>query len=169
MIATTEACTTEGGARKILFCLLLPAAGCCCRLLLLWLLLWDCGAGGRKNSFCRAEFFCLAVPSCMRGERVSSLHLTGHSATDPVIDAHRRGRTGRCTAPLLRSPAQGADTITWLAGQEASPPTGCFWFDRAPQAEHVWPWTRRSEHQLDALVEHVFHATEPYLSHRSPP
>jgi hypothetical protein len=39
----------------------------------------------------------------------------------------------------LRSQAQGADTIVWLAAApEAAVVTGRFWFDRAPVREDLW-------------------------------
>ncbi len=44
--------------------------------------------------------------------------------------------------PLLRTPAQGADTLVWLAGaRESSRSTGDFWLDRHPRFEHKVPWT----------------------------
>jgi dehydrogenase/reductase SDR family member 12 len=49
----------------------------------------------------------------------------------------------RLTRPILLSPEQGADTITWLA---TAPPgrlgSGQFWHDRRPRPEHLLPWTR---------------------------
>ena len=41
------------------------------------------------------------------------------------------------TAPLLRSPEQGADTIVWLAtADEPSRVSGLFWHDRKPRPTH---------------------------------
>jgi dehydrogenase/reductase SDR family protein 12 len=49
----------------------------------------------------------------------------------------------RITRPILLSPAQGADTIVWLA---TAPRTrlgsGRFWHDRRARPEHPLPWTR---------------------------
>jgi dehydrogenase/reductase SDR family member 12 len=43
----------------------------------------------------------------------------------------------RITAPLLRSPEQGADTIVWLAtAEEPSRVSGLFWHDRKPRPTH---------------------------------
>lgn len=43
----------------------------------------------------------------------------------------------RITAPLLRSPEQGADTIVWLAtADEPSRVSGLFWHDRKPRPTH---------------------------------
>jgi dehydrogenase/reductase SDR family member 12 len=51
-------------------------------------------------------------------------------------------RFRRVTRPILLTPEQGADTITWLA---AMPPellgSGRFWHDRRPRPEHLLPWT----------------------------
>jgi dehydrogenase/reductase SDR family member 12 len=43
----------------------------------------------------------------------------------------------RLTGPLLRTPAQGADTAVWLqAAAEPGHSTGLFWHDRAPRPTH---------------------------------
>lgn len=51
--------------------------------------------------------------------------------------------------PLLRSPAQGADTVAWLAANEprrnnASAPSEGLWHDRHRRGEYYVPTTRRS-------------------------
>ncbi len=52
----------------------------------------------------------------------------------------------RITGPLLRSPAEGADTIVWLAAAPAEQvATGRFWCDRRPRPTHRVPWTRRGD------------------------
>lgn len=44
--------------------------------------------------------------------------------------------------PLLRTPAEGADTVAWLAAGRAGPhPVPAFWLDRRPRGEHRWPGT----------------------------
>jgi dehydrogenase/reductase SDR family member 12 len=44
--------------------------------------------------------------------------------------------------PLLRDPAEGADTILWLAGAErALRESGRLWMDRRPRPVHRVPWT----------------------------
>lgn len=51
-------------------------------------------------------------------------------------------RFHRVTRGILRTPAQGADTVVWLAvapGLDGR--TGLFWFDRAPRSSHLVPWT----------------------------
>lgn len=51
----------------------------------------------------------------------------------------------RLVRPWLRSPDQGADTITWLAAApEAARAGGLFWRDRLPRATHVFPGTRET-------------------------
>jgi NAD(P)-dependent dehydrogenase (short-subunit alcohol dehydrogenase family) len=51
------------------------------------------------------------------------------------------------TGPLLRSPAQGADTMVWLAADDGEPlrQSGRFWLDRRMRPEHRLPTTRRSD------------------------
>jgi hypothetical protein len=58
---------------------------------------------------------------------------------------HARFRT--VTGPLLRSPAQGADTMVWLAVDDGEPvrQSGRFWLDRRVRPEHRLPTTRRSD------------------------
>jgi dehydrogenase/reductase SDR family member 12 len=51
--------------------------------------------------------------------------------------------------PLLRTPAQGSDTVTWLAANEprrtmASAPIEGLWHDRRRRGEYYLPSTRRS-------------------------
>jgi NAD(P)-dependent dehydrogenase (short-subunit alcohol dehydrogenase family) len=54
--------------------------------------------------------------------------------------------------PLLRSPAQGADTLVWLAGERATVTTsGDFWLDRHPRWEHKVPWTRSRDPGRDQV------------------
>jgi dehydrogenase/reductase SDR family protein 12 len=54
-------------------------------------------------------------------------------------------RFHRLLRPLLRDPAEGADTIVWLAAASSlEPRTGGFWHDRAPRPEHRLPWTRET-------------------------
>ena len=52
----------------------------------------------------------------------------------------------RITKPILRSPAQGADTIAWLAAVQTIPgASGSFWSDREVRSLHKIPTTRRSD------------------------
>ena len=58
----------------------------------------------------------------------------------------------KITRPLLRTPAQGADTIVWLAAAQAplSSP-GAFWHDRARRPVHLLPRTRESAQDRQRL------------------
>jgi dehydrogenase/reductase SDR family member 12 len=58
----------------------------------------------------------------------------------------------RLTGPILRTPQEGADTALWLAATTPAPPSGGFWHDRRPRAEHYLPLTRYSERDR----EHVW-------------
>jgi NAD(P)-dependent dehydrogenase (short-subunit alcohol dehydrogenase family) len=52
----------------------------------------------------------------------------------------------------LRTPAEGADTVLWLAASEAARGrSGRFWFDRAVRSPHLLPWTRESVADRAAL------------------
>jgi dehydrogenase/reductase SDR family protein 12 len=51
----------------------------------------------------------------------------------------------RVTRPLLRTPAEGADTIVWLgAAAEPALRSGLFWHDRRPRPVHLLPRTRET-------------------------
>jgi NAD(P)-dependent dehydrogenase (short-subunit alcohol dehydrogenase family) len=53
---------------------------------------------------------------------------------------------------VLRTPAEGADTVVWLAASPAARgQTGRFWFDRQPRSTHLLPWTRETSAQRQAL------------------
>jgi NAD(P)-dependent dehydrogenase (short-subunit alcohol dehydrogenase family) len=62
----------------------------------------------------------------------------------------------RVTRAILRTPAEGADTIVWLAAAEAARAhTGRFFFDREPRGTHWLPGTRESEADRQALWKRV--------------
>lgn len=53
---------------------------------------------------------------------------------------------GRVLGPLLRTPAEGADTLVWLASDDvAEESTGRFWMDRRPRGIHKIASTRLSD------------------------
>jgi dehydrogenase/reductase SDR family member 12 len=57
------------------------------------------------------------------------------------------------TRPLLRTPAQGADTIVWLgAAAEPGRSSGRFWHDRRPRSTHWLPWTRETRQERERLL-----------------
>ena len=79
------------------------------------------------------------------GARGLAFHLVhpGWSATPGVTD----GLPGfsRVMRPLLRTPAQGADTTVWLAGlAPGQPEAGRLWLDRHPRSLHRLRRTRLS-------------------------
>lgn len=58
------------------------------------------------------------------------------------------------TRRFLRTPDQGADTITWLAASpEAARVSGMFWLDREPHTTHVLPGTAPSPQQRKELMD----------------
>lgn len=68
-------------------------------------------------------------------------------------------RFHRFTRGRLRTPAQGADTVVWLASVPELA-TGRFWFDREAVPEHLLPNTRETEAQRQALWARCEAATE---------
>jgi dehydrogenase/reductase SDR family protein 12 len=59
----------------------------------------------------------------------------------------------RQLSPLLRTPAQGADTIVWLAAApDAHRASGQFWLDRKIRATHVFGHTRSSSRDNRELI-----------------
>jgi dehydrogenase/reductase SDR family protein 12 len=57
----------------------------------------------------------------------------------------------RLLAPLLRTPAEGADTVAWLASApEAAAVSGRFFLDRRPRASHRLRRTRRADEAEEA-------------------
>lgn len=67
---------------------------------------------------------------------------------------------GSVMKPILRSPADGADTIVWLvASDQALTSTGTFWHDRVPRPTHYPPWRRDSPRARAALWSAVLDAT----------
>ncbi len=57
----------------------------------------------------------------------------------------------RVTRQILRTPAEGADTVVWLAASPSARDTGRFYFDRKPRSTHWLPWTRETEDQRREL------------------
>ena len=61
-------------------------------------------------------------------------------------------RFHRAMKPLLRTPAEGADTIVWLgAAAEPAGSTGGFWHDRRRRPTHLVPWTRQTPSERERL------------------
>ena len=60
----------------------------------------------------------------------------------------------KITKRVLRTPAEGADTIVWLAtATEVAKTTGLFWLDRLPHSTHLSEKTRETPEQRKALKE----------------
>ena len=58
----------------------------------------------------------------------------------------------RVTRPVLRTPAEGADTIVWLAASAAGgESSGGFWHDRRRRPVHLLPGTRESHADRERL------------------
>ncbi len=78
-----------------------------------------------------------------RGVRFHALH-PGWADTPGVEEA--LPGFAKVLGPLLRSPAEGVDTLLWLATDpEALRHNGRFWHDRRPRAIHRLPATRRTD------------------------
>ena len=57
------------------------------------------------------------------------------------------------TRPLLRTPAEGADTIVWLgAAAEPGRSSGRFWHDRRPRPTHWLRCTRETRQERERLL-----------------
>lgn len=88
-----------------------------------------------------------------RGVLVHAMH-PGWADTPGVVESLPRFH--RLLRPVLRTPAQGADTIVWLvASDEAGRSSGGFWLDRRPRPTDRVPWTRTDEETRAALWERV--------------
>ena len=92
----------------------------------------------------------LAVELGLQGISVNSMH-PGWGDTPAVRSSLPRFWT--VMQHRLRSPAQAADTVIWLAASPAARgKSGRFWFDRIPRRPHLLPWTRESRAERTALM-----------------
>ena len=57
----------------------------------------------------------------------------------------------RVTRPILRDPAAGADTTSWLLGIQPRPPGGGLWHDRRRRPTSVLPRTRTSPEEREQI------------------
>ncbi len=70
----------------------------------------------------------------------------------------------RLVRPLLRTPDEGADTITWLAASPVAGRTqGLFWLDRTPRTTHTLPGTRATAVERRLFLQAVERLVAPYL------
>lgn len=77
----------------------------------------------------------------MWAARFATLGIVAHSMHPGWVDtpgvSHSLPTFAKLTAPILRTPEQGADTIVWLAADpEPAGRTGLFWHDRTPRPTH---------------------------------
>ncbi len=68
------------------------------------------------------------------------------------------------TRPILRTPAQGADTIVWLAARKDTPESGLFWLDRCSQPTHLRAATRATSADRASLFRRVFADTDDWVT-----
>jgi NAD(P)-dependent dehydrogenase (short-subunit alcohol dehydrogenase family) len=69
----------------------------------------------------------------------------------------------RFMGPLLRTPAEGADTIVWLAAApEAGEITGRFFLDRKPQDTHLLDRTRETDDERRELRRRLEELASPW-------
>jgi NAD(P)-dependent dehydrogenase (short-subunit alcohol dehydrogenase family) len=86
-----------------------------------------------------------------KGVTVSSMH-PGWADTPGVV--HSLPTFYKITKPFLRTPAEGADTIVWLAAaDEAAGRSGMFWHDREPRPTHKTNRTKERPEQRRELWE----------------
>lgn len=85
-----------------------------------------------------------------KGISINSMH-PGWVDTDGVRSS--LPRFYRLTRSILRSWAEGADTIVWMAvAPEAHSHSGELLFDREPRRKVLFPWTRESSSDRDRLM-----------------
>lgn len=83
------------------------------------------------------------------GVRVNAMH-PGWADT-PAVRSSLPG-FHRVMRQVLRTPAEGADTVVWLAASPAAADaTGLFFFDRVPRSPYWLPFTREREEEREAL------------------
>jgi len=74
----------------------------------------------------------------------------------------------RLTRLILRTPAEGADTVVWLAASpRVAHRTGLFFFDREPRPTHLLPFTRESGAERQELWRRCEHHCRPRRSARA--
>lgn len=84
-----------------------------------------------------------------RGIRVHAMH-PGWADTPGVVESLPRFHS--TLGPILRTPAEGADTIVWLAASdEAAAAGGRLWMDRRMRPAHRVPWTHETAAERERM------------------
>ena len=107
----------------------------------------------------------VAYARAKRGQVEMVTHLASDLAPDVLLHAMHPGWVdtpgvdaglpgfGKLMGPLLRDPAQGADTLVWLAsGAAADYEPGQFWLDRQPRRTVYLPGTGTGRRERQRLV-----------------
>jgi NAD(P)-dependent dehydrogenase (short-subunit alcohol dehydrogenase family) len=91
----------------------------------------------------------------LRGTSITVVSMHPGWARTPGLSASLPG-FARVMGPLLRTPAEGIDTITWLAtASRAALDGGRVYLDRRPRPFDRAPWTRHSAEKRRALWDEV--------------
>ncbi len=91
----------------------------------------------------------------MLAERLAADGIVVHSMHPGWADTPGVARSlptfRKVVGPLLRTPADGADTLVWLAADDGEPleRSGQFWLDRRPRPLHRMRKTRRSDTEAE--------------------
>lgn len=100
-------------------------------------------------------------------DRLRGRHVGVHSmhpgwADTPGVTESLPG-FNKVMGPLLRSPAEGADTVTWLVATDEAIGTGGFWHDRRRRPTHYAPIGVETAPERNRFWEFVVRATgEPF-------
>ncbi len=99
-------------------------------------------------------------------ERLTQTGIVAHAMHPGWVDTPGLERSlprfHRVAGSLLRTPAEGADTIIWLASaEEPERSSGGFWHDRRVRSTHRVPGTRETKSDRCMLWESCMRATGP--------
>jgi NAD(P)-dependent dehydrogenase (short-subunit alcohol dehydrogenase family) len=86
----------------------------------------------------------------LRGSPISVNAMHPGWADTPSVESSLP-RFHRITKHILRTPAEGADTVVWLAACPTLRATGRFFLDREERRTHLLPFTRETERDRRAL------------------
>ncbi len=99
-------------------------------------------------------------------ERLTQTGIVAHAMHPGWVDTPGLERSlprfHRVTRSLLRTPAEGADTIIWLgSAEEPGRSSGGFWHDRRVRSTHRVPGTRETKSDRRMLWESCMRVTGP--------